>query len=143
MAAPRITQEQVFQTADTLRQQGEHPSVAAVREAIGSGSYSTVNRYLQLWREQQEKEMVSADLPAPVEEAYRKAAAVAWNEASRLTGEQVTAIKEQTTKERERFEKEARDAAAEITRLEQQVEQLAPPASQDTGINRAACPPGS
>ena len=126
MAAPRITQEQVFKTADELKQQGEHPSVAAVREAIGSGSYSTVNRYLQLWREQQEKDMVSVDLPAPVEEAYRKAAAIAWAEASRVAGEQVAIVKEKAEQEQQRREEEARDAAAEIERLEQQAGQVEP-----------------
>lgn len=47
-----VTAETVFQAADHLQQQGRHPSLRAVREAIGGGSFGDIVPLLQIWRKQ-------------------------------------------------------------------------------------------
>lgn len=123
MATPRITQEAVNESADKLVAQGEYPSVQTVRDALGSGSYSTITKYLQVWRDQREKAAAVVDLPERVEAAYRKAAASAWSEATRLAGEQVAIVKDQMEQERVKHIREADEAVSEIERLEKLIQE--------------------
>ena len=123
MAVPRITQDAVNEIADRLVQAGEHPSVAAVRVELGSGSYTTITKYLQVWREQQEQ-VAAVELPGVVEAAYRKAAAAAWTEATRLASVEVSNLKNDMAQERIRYAREVQEASAEIVKLEELVEAL-------------------
>ena len=123
MATPRITQEAVNESADKLVAQGEYPSVQTVRDALGSGSYSTITKYLQVWRDQREKAAAVVDLPERVEAAYRKAASSAWSEATRLAGEQVAIVKDQMEQERVKHIREADEAVSEIERLEKLIQE--------------------
>ena len=124
MAAPRITQDSVFKAADQLSEQGEYPSVSTVREYLGSGSFSTITKYLQQWREHQDKAAVTIDLPEKVEAAYRKAAVVAWQEASRLANEKAVVAEERMEQERQKHVQASDEASAEIERLETLVQQM-------------------
>jgi len=45
-----ITQQQVNAAADELRAEGVKPTVRAVRDRLGSGSFATVTRLLGLWQ---------------------------------------------------------------------------------------------
>lgn len=45
-----ITTEQVHHAADQLATAGHRPTLAAVREVLGGGSYTTINQALQAWR---------------------------------------------------------------------------------------------
>lgn len=44
---PRVTSEEVRLAAEALKNKGTYPSTAAVRDYIGHGSLTTVNKYLQ------------------------------------------------------------------------------------------------
>ena len=46
----RLSQEDVFQTATQLSQEGIEPSVKLIRERIGSGSFATISKYFKLWQ---------------------------------------------------------------------------------------------
>jgi chromosome segregation ATPase len=54
MAKALVTQGAVFEVADVLLAAGEEPSIIAVQERIGGGSYSTVKRYLDDWKVQRQ-----------------------------------------------------------------------------------------
>ena len=51
MAKAVVTQERVFEVAQALTDQGTAPTILNVQEGIGGGSYTTVKRYLDQWRE--------------------------------------------------------------------------------------------
>jgi chromosome segregation ATPase len=53
---PGITQDQVNQAANSLRDSGVTPTARAIREALGTGSMATVLRMLQLWQSGQVKQ---------------------------------------------------------------------------------------
>lgn len=53
MAKPIVTQERVNETADALVATGEEPSIITVQARIGGGSYTTIKRYLDVWKQQQ------------------------------------------------------------------------------------------
>ena len=46
-----VTAEQVIGAAEAIAAQGDRPSVRAVRERLGTGSFNTIQRYLSEWRE--------------------------------------------------------------------------------------------
>ena len=119
MAAPRVTLEEVIKTATDLTREGVHPSVATVREALGGrGSFTTITKHLQTWREQSEETAANVELPEEVEAAYRHAAVAAWGEAYRIAHEEADRIKEQAAEREARLVKGCTETAAEVERLE-------------------------
>jgi hypothetical protein len=50
MANTRISKEVVFQMAQQLAAQGEKISVAKIRSSLGTGSNSTIHKYLAAWK---------------------------------------------------------------------------------------------
>lgn len=51
MARPGITYEQVAAAADALKAQGQNATIDAVRAHLGTGSKSTIHRYLRQWED--------------------------------------------------------------------------------------------
>src|SRR4051812_45508923 len=67
MAKALVTEEAVFAAADALLADDQQPSIIAVQERIGGGSYSTVKRYLDAWKAQRQAvEQQAADLPQEI-----------------------------------------------------------------------------
>jgi hypothetical protein len=52
MARQIVTQQAVTEVADALVAEGLDPSIMAVQSRIGGGSYSTVKRYLDVWKQE-------------------------------------------------------------------------------------------
>jgi len=63
-----LTPDQVFQCADQLVQEGKNPTIAALRERLGSGSVTTIHKYLAQWKTQKQQKTdtppLSSDFPA-------------------------------------------------------------------------------
>lgn len=45
-----ITYEEVAQVADALNKKGEAPTIDAIRMQLGTGSFTTISKYLNIWR---------------------------------------------------------------------------------------------
>ena len=118
MAKARISLEDVIRIANELTKQGEYPSVSTVRDALGSGSFTTINKHLQAWKEEREAGMVQRSLPEAVEASYRKAAAHAWMESERLSQEKITQAAEQAKIKEAQLNKQYMEALAEVERVE-------------------------
>lgn len=122
MARPGITKEQIIQAADTLLQEtGAMPTVQAVRERIGSGSYTTINTTLTEWRKEY-AERIIADVPAmpdKVQAAFNQA----WSIAVRQTQEDMEAERQAIDTKRREMEKEHAGMSAEIEQLEKALEE--------------------
>lgn len=62
----KITKEQILAAADAIHAtEGRMPTVKAVRDALGAGSYTTINDVMREWREGQKPEKVSPEIIAP------------------------------------------------------------------------------
>jgi chromosome segregation ATPase len=59
-----ITKEQIFRAADALSASGHNPTLAAVRRAVGGGSFTTISEVMNEWRAQKAAEAVPRD-PMP------------------------------------------------------------------------------
>ncbi|WP_298737678.1 DNA-binding protein [uncultured Chitinophaga sp.] len=51
----KITKEQVFATATALAAEGKAPTVTAIRDILGAGSFTTLNNYMREWRLEKKK----------------------------------------------------------------------------------------
>lgn len=117
MARAGISEQQVIEAAEGLAASGQPVTVAAVREALGSGSFSTINAHLGKWREASGGARPGSDIPdmpEPVGRAARAFWGVAWKEAQAgIQGE-----REALDAARRDMARERQDMTAEITRLE-------------------------
>ncbi len=60
-----ITKDQIIEAAEALKSAGVNPSMAAVRERLGGGSFATISPVLREWRESQEQRAtVAIEMPA-------------------------------------------------------------------------------
>ncbi len=123
MAKPLVTERQVFAVADQLQAMGTDPTIITVQERIGGGSYTTVKRYLDAWKQQQTRQPV-VEVPADVTAQGMVAIQALWTTAAQLAHEQVAHDRAEV--QRQVVEAQAALAAAEgaITRQEVEAEQL-------------------
>jgi Tfp pilus assembly protein FimV len=117
MARPGVTAEQILQTIQQLESEGNEASVTAVRERLGTGSFTTISQVLQNWR--QERARTSRppvpEVPDQVAGLFRQVWAESWRAADAVAaGERDAAAQERTA-----YEVRAQEMQNEITRLEQ------------------------
>lgn len=83
-----ITREQVFQACDEIFSQGKTPRIEGVRTLLGSGSYSTIGKYLKEWKEQNpdSANVSTTEIPQEIHnaayEALKPVIALIWDKAS-------------------------------------------------------------
>lgn len=116
MARIGLSEQQVFEAAEALLNEGQGVTVSAVRERLGSGSYSTINTHLGKWREAEgsRKPADIPDIPPSVDTALRHVWALAWKESQ----ERTRAEREGLDSARRDMERGKKDMEAEIARLE-------------------------
>jgi len=64
MARTGIEEKDVFEAAHRLVEAGEVPTLQAIREKLGTGSFATISAHLKKWREQKIQE---SPIPEPPE----------------------------------------------------------------------------
>jgi chromosome segregation ATPase len=122
MARPGITHEQVLQTIQQLESEGAEASITAIRERLGTGSFTTIAQVLQSWR--QERARVSRppvpELPDQVAGLFRQLWAESWRAADAVAATE----REAAAQERAASEAQAQEMQGEIARLEQELAAL-------------------
>src|SRR3954471_11805346 len=86
MARPGVGAERIAEVIRQLEGEGIDPTVTAVRERLGSGSFSTIGAVLSDWRQSRAKETRPA-VPEPsdgVRGLFGQLWAEAWNAATRV-----------------------------------------------------------
>ena len=127
-----ISIEDVYSAADRLSESGQQPTLAAVRSALGGGSFTTISEAMKSWRAMQQAAAtpVREAAPTAVMERLNQLGADVWAVAISMANDRLT-------KEREAFEsakadmelahKEAAELAdqmaAELESMRKQLEQ--------------------
>ncbi|MCP4042623.1 MAG: hypothetical protein GY731_11825, partial [Gammaproteobacteria bacterium] len=120
MARQGISKEQVYTAAAELREEGSAPTVQAVRDRLGSGSFSTISAHLAEWKAENAAQG-PADIPAMPEKVQASFNQI-WATASRSAQEGVETQREALEAMRREMDKERAEMAAEIGRLEGSLE---------------------
>lgn len=130
-----ITREQVFQACDEIFSEGKTPRIEGVRSILGSGSYSTIGKYLKEWKEQNPDSVnistteIPQDLHNVAYEAIKPVIALIWDKAS----ESVDSNRLKTLEvENERYQEQTQELAGlrvayrdSMARIEQLNQELA------------------
>jgi chromosome segregation ATPase len=106
------TKDEIWAAAQALADAGERPTLAAVRKAVGGGSFTTISEAMTEWRARQEQPKVAVD-PAP-ERIGVQAAELAnslWAQASALAHEKLQAERAALEASRQEIEQERTEAA--------------------------------
>ena len=69
-----ITKDQIFAVADEIDAAGQNATLAAVRKALGSGSFTTISEGMSEWRARRVARESPLREPAPAAVADRLAA---------------------------------------------------------------------
>lgn len=119
MARQIVTQQAVADAAEALIVEGAEPSIVAVQARIGGGSYSTVKKFLDVWRQQRAEAATAApDTPAEVQAKGQEFARIVWALASREAQAEAQQAKDEAKAEVAAVRGELAEATNEIARLE-------------------------
>ena len=119
MARQIVTQQAVKEAAEALVAEQNEPSIVAVQQRIGGGSYSTVKRALDIWKQERAKEEDAAPhTPAEVQAKGQEFARAVWTLASREAQREVLLAKNEAQVALTGLRGELSNANAEIVRLE-------------------------
>lgn len=124
MAKPIVTQELVSEAADALVAGGEEPSIISVQARVGGGSYTTVKRYLDTWR-QQRVAAPAASAPPAIAEQGAALVRELWASAQALADEQVAEVRAVAQRQVEEARKAQAGAEEALVQLEAQAEEQA------------------
>ena len=89
------SQEAIWAAADALVEAGERPTLAAVRKAVGGGSFTTISEAMGAWRGRQAiAEPVREPAPVAVSQQAAVLAAELWAQALAIAHERLQADRE-------------------------------------------------
>lgn len=119
MARPIVTQSAVNAAAAALVADGAEPSIVAVQSRIGGGSFTTIKRCLDVWRQEQATATPSApDLPAEVQARGNDLVRAVWALATRDAQRVAQQARDEAATEVAAVRGELVEASTEIARLE-------------------------
>jgi len=113
-----VTQELVTAAADALVADAKEPTIILVQEHIGGGSYTTVKRYLGIWKAQ--RATIAPTIATPDTLATQGLTFVQslWTTATALAEERVQQVQEEAHRQVEEARAALTAAEATIARLE-------------------------
>ena len=96
-----ITYEDVATTAEKLQGEGKNPTADRIREALGTGSKTTINGHLKLWKAQQAELSTEIHPSLPKELLTHVVAYVGgvWTKLNETTDARIESLNEQNQKE--------------------------------------------
>ena len=115
-----ISIDDVFSAADRLSESGQQPTLAAVRSALGGGSFTTISEAMKSWRVMQQAAAapVREATPAAVMERFHQLGADVWAVAISMANDRLA-------KEREAFESAKAETAQAQKEATEWADQLA------------------
>ncbi len=118
-ATMAISKQEIIDAAEKLAAEGVNPSMQAVRDRLGGGSFATISPVLREWKENREATTVAVlEMPSDVKGALDRFGADLWKTASALATAQFEKLKDDTRNSVEAAKKERDEALEEIQRLE-------------------------
>ncbi len=110
----------IFAICDELNSKGEKPTLARVREALGGGSFTSIQPLLREWKDQRQATAIThtADTPPELIELAKSMAVQIWVKAKAEADIELQAVKKELGEKLTAAEEERDDAVVEIEKLE-------------------------
>jgi chromosome segregation ATPase len=121
-----ITKDQVFQAASHLDANGQTPTLAAVRKALGGGSFSTISEFMAEWREHRDTlpESTHESTPPAILEKAAELAAHVWSTAMNISNTRLATERETMCIAENQLRNQLKDAIATADELTAEIDQL-------------------
>lgn len=120
-----ITKEQVADAAAAIQAEGLEPTYINVRERLGSGSFSTIQKYLKDWRGSGAEIKPEADeLPEPFREVLQRFGLEAWRAVSVWAKDELEEARKDFERRVAENQAEAEKAAATVDALQVELNSL-------------------
>lgn len=120
-----ITTADIHAAADALVAEGKTPTLANVRKALGSGSFSTISEGMAEWRERQAAQPAPMQEPPPaaVAEKFNGLLAEVWGAALGMANARLAAEREALDAARIELERDRQEAAELAEQVSADLEQ--------------------
>lgn len=119
MARQIVTQQALNEAAEALVAEGVEPSIVAVQSRIGGGSFSTVKRFLDIWKQRREDAaMAGQAAPAEVQAKAQQFACAVWALAEGMAQREALQVIDESRAEVALVRAEVAESNTEIARLE-------------------------
>lgn len=107
-----ITKQDTWAAADALEASGLPATLAAVRERLGGGSFSTIQPFMSEWREQNTRKATTiVPMPADLQERVKQLGDHVWAAASASADRQLHIEREALCSARDAFEADRAELA--------------------------------
>jgi len=115
-----ITKEQVAEAAAAIQAEGLEPTYINVRGRLGTGSFSTIQKYLKEWRSGTEAAIPEAEdqLPEPFREVLQRFGLEAWRAVSVWAKDELEVARKDFERRAAENQAEADKAAATVDALQ-------------------------
>jgi chromosome segregation ATPase len=122
--AMAITKDKIFAVADEFDAAGQNPTLAAVRKAIGGGSFTTISEAMKEWKARKTSDAVQVREPAPqaVQDKLNELGADLWAVAMELANNRLAAEREALEKDRADMTANQREAAELADQLTEELD---------------------
>lgn len=111
-----LTRDDIWAVADRLDAEGKAPTLAAVRKALGSGSFTTISEAMREWRqrrkEKTDKAQEAGPVPPDLDEAVHRFAQEVWAKATEIAKAEVLRLTRDYTEARKEWDRERQELEA-------------------------------
>ena len=117
-----VSKDDIIKAAEALTAKGINPSMKAVREILGSGSFATISPVLREWRNQREKiTSIVVEMPSEMRASIERTGAEIWKTANGLAGQQLEQFKTSSLEQIESANTDRDEALEEVESLEAKI----------------------
>ncbi|MGZ8941219.1 MAG: DNA-binding protein [Methylobacter sp.] len=119
-----ISKQDIIEAAEKLLVAGVNPTMQAIRDELGSGSFATISPILREWRDsKQQRATVAIDMPGEAKAALERAGADFWRIITSLATERLTKVQEEAEAAISSANADRDEVLREIELLEGEIEQ--------------------
>lgn len=108
-----ITTAEIYSAADQIAATGQQPTLAAVRAALGGGSFTTISEAMKTWKAAQQAAAapIREAAPSAVTERMGELASEVWGVAIGLANDRLASEREALEVTRQQMEQQQQEAA--------------------------------
>jgi chromosome segregation ATPase len=119
-----ISKQDIIEAAEKLQVAGVNPTMQAIRDALGGGSFATISPVLREWRNASgQRATVAIEMPGEAKAALERAGVDLWKIITTLATEKLTKVQDEAEAAINAAQADRDEALAEIERLEAGIEQ--------------------
>ena len=105
-----ISTQDVHAAADTLTAQGRRPTLAAIRAALGGGSFSTIGEALKSWNAPAAQSPQTPTIPEAISDGAARMAAALWAQATEQAQQGIADARQELEQQRTALEAQRQEA---------------------------------